>query len=122
MKTVLPASSHPVRRLARGCRGRQCSPRNGVAVTLPPGNSHLVEVVDLDDREAQVLQVSARSTGRHRLPRDERGTTTAPTRPPQLQQRLQHDVVLVAVGDEDQVDVVGQVVERVPVAGGGCRR
>jgi len=30
--------------------------------------------------------------------------------PAQLQHRLQHDVVLVAVRDDDEVDVVGQVV------------
>ena len=49
--------------------------------------------------------------GSDRLPREDRGTTTVPTRPRSCEQRLQHDVVLVAVGDQHQVDVIGQVVQ-----------
>ena len=83
---------------------------------LAAGELHLVEVVDLDDGEALVLehqrhrrvgQVAARGAGHH-----DRADPAA-----QLQQGLQDDVVLVAVRDHHEVDVVRQIVQGVAVAG-----
>ena len=84
----------------------------------PAGELHLGEVVHLDHRQADVRQVQRQRRVGQVAARGARHHHRADPAA-QLQQRLQHDVVLMPVGDQRQVDVVGQVAVGVPVRRGG---